>query len=151
MEVWICLDILAGVASILNLTAVSITRFIYITKPYKYPEYITKTSVYTTIAAIWFLSTAMAILKGITANIWDRPVYELLVFFVGFVSRAQLHGGGYMAQPSWWRGFAAFGEKLHACEPRRALTCMTGVSLVRGWLPFRSSCPFVTQGFPCRM
>ena len=81
------MDIAAGVASILNLTAVSVCRYIQVAKPYKYIEIVTKRRVITAIVTIWLFSITTALLKGvIPRNTWFyQPGYQLLVFFTSFV------------------------------------------------------------------
>ena len=85
----ICIDIAAGVASILNLTAVSVYRYIEITKPYTYREIVTKGRVITTMLAIWVFAAFMAMVKAViprNSDIWYyNPGYQLLVILVCFM------------------------------------------------------------------
>lgn len=80
---WICFDILAGVASIFNLTAVSIDRYIHVARPLTHSKLITKTRVIGVIFLIWVFASGMALIKGVIS--WKRPNYEMLVFFIGFM------------------------------------------------------------------
>ena len=58
------MDVLTGVASILNLTSVSVCRYVEITRTYTYHEIITKHRVTGSLIFIWFFATAMAALKA---------------------------------------------------------------------------------------
>ena len=82
------MDIVAGVASILNLAAVTVYRYIKITKPYTYKEILTKCRVMGSVMAIWLFSGLMAVLKGLipqnTDNWYYQPGYQILVFLVSF-------------------------------------------------------------------
>ena len=83
------MDIAVGVASILNLTAVSVCRYIQVMKPYRYTETVTNRKVVSGIVTIWVFSGTIAFLKGMiprSTGIWYyQPGYQLLVFFSSFV------------------------------------------------------------------
>ena len=88
LKVWTFMDILCGVASIINLTAISIERYFCITYPLSYHTTMTSTKAITTIIIIWIFSIIMSSLKII---LWalPPPKYELMVviscFFVPLV------------------------------------------------------------------
>ena len=88
LDVLMCIDVLIGVASILNLTAISACRYIEITKPYTFKEIVTKRRVAGCLVLIWTFAGAMALLKGViprNKNIWMyQPGYQLLIFMVSF-------------------------------------------------------------------
>ena len=83
------MDIIAGVASIYNLAAVTLCRYIKIIKPYTYKDILTNCRVFGSIIVIWLFAGVMALLKGLipgNTDIWYyRPGYQLLVFLVSFV------------------------------------------------------------------
>ena len=85
LKVWTFIDILCGVASIINLTAISIERYFCITYPLNYHTTMTSRKAITTIIIIWVFSIIMSSLKII---LWELPPpkYELVIviscFFV---------------------------------------------------------------------
>ena len=83
------MDIVAGVASILNLAAVSVGRYIQIEKPYTYKEILSKQRILVCVAIIWTFSGLLGILRVLIPNETDlwyyRPGYQTLVFLVSFV------------------------------------------------------------------
>ena len=87
-QVWSCVDILCGVASILHLSLISIERYICISSPLTYHEKMSTTKVLVAILIIWLFSIFMAALNLI---IWSvpPPVYEIIVsvlcFFIPLV------------------------------------------------------------------
>ena len=73
-----------GVASIMNLVAVSVDRYVHITRPLSHQKLITKHRVLTSIVCIWVFSCGLSLVKGLNWN-WQRPNYEMLVFCLGFL------------------------------------------------------------------
>ena len=63
LTLWGCVDILCGTAIILSLCAISIDRYLAITRPLVYQEYCTSRRVVGVIGLIWFYSTAIAGLR----------------------------------------------------------------------------------------
>ena len=88
LTVWTFMDILCGVASIINLTAISIERYFCITYPLSYHTTMTSTKAITTIIIIWIFSIIMSSLKIILWKL-PPPKYELMVtiscFFVPLI------------------------------------------------------------------
>ncbi|KAJ7352784.1 hypothetical protein OS493_033845 [Desmophyllum pertusum] len=88
LKVWTFMDILCGVASIINLTAISIERYFCITYPLNYHTTMTSRKAITTIIIIWIFSIIMSSLKIILWKL-PPPKYELMVviscFFVPLV------------------------------------------------------------------
>lgn len=88
LKVWTFMDILCGVASIINLTAISIERYFCITYPLSYHTTMTSLKAITTIIIIWIFSIIMSSLKIILWK-WPPPKYELMVviscFFVPLI------------------------------------------------------------------
>jgi len=78
---------MSGVASILNLTAVSVDRFFHVTRPFTHSNLITRSCTLVVIALIWFFSFSMALTKVLFWSFWSRnkPSYETLVVLLGFV------------------------------------------------------------------
>ena len=87
-QVWSCVDILCGVASILHLSFISIERYICISSPLTYHDKVTTSKVVVAILGIWLFSIFMAVLKVILWSV-PPPVYELIVsvfcFFVPLI------------------------------------------------------------------
>lgn len=77
-QVWSCVDILCGVASILHLCFISIERVICISSPLTYHDKITTSKVLLAIVSIWLFSVFMALLKGLLWYV-PPPAYELTV------------------------------------------------------------------------
>ena len=88
LKVWTFMDILCGVASIINLTAISIERYFCISYPLNYHTTMTSRKAITTIIIIWIFSIIMSSLKIILWK-WPPPKYELIVciscFFVPLI------------------------------------------------------------------
>lgn len=88
LKVWTFMDILCGVASIINLTAISIERYFCISYPLSYHTTMTSLKAITTIIIIWIFSIIMSSLKIILWTL-PPPKYELMVviscFFVPLI------------------------------------------------------------------
>lgn len=80
---WLSNDILCGVASIINLAAISLERYVCITYPLKYHTYMTHKKAIIIITAIWLFAFVMASIK-LSYFEWKRPNYELLVTILCF-------------------------------------------------------------------
>lgn len=74
---------MAGVASIWNLTAVSIDRYVHVCRPLTHSRFITKQRVLFMIVFIWIFSLGISLMKGLHFE-WEKPNYEMLVSCVGF-------------------------------------------------------------------
>lgn len=83
-EVWIAFDILCCTASILNLCAISLDRFIHIKNPLRYEQLLTKNVVCASVACIWLLSGLVSFLP-ISLG-WHRPPVEPAVEAVSTAS-----------------------------------------------------------------
>ncbi|XP_076438266.1 LOW QUALITY PROTEIN: dopamine D2-like receptor [Babylonia areolata] len=59
-DAWVAADVMACTASILNLTAISVDRFIAVTQPIKYAKHKNSQRVYIMIAVTWLISVAIA-------------------------------------------------------------------------------------------
>ena len=62
VTIWTHVDILCGTASILSLTSISVDRYIAVTKPYSYVEFMTTKRVMNIIGGIWMYSMTVALL-----------------------------------------------------------------------------------------
>lgn len=67
---WLCLDIVSGTASIMNLVIISVDRYYAITSPYQYDFKITKTRAKMAMVFVWGYSLAVA---GIRALPFYKP------------------------------------------------------------------------------
>lgn len=61
-KLWIATDVMSSTASILNLLAISLDRYVHIKDPLQYTEWITRKSVPLTISATWIVSAAISFL-----------------------------------------------------------------------------------------
>ncbi|XP_059165148.1 D(2) dopamine receptor A-like, partial [Physella acuta] len=59
-DAWVASDVLACTASILNLTAISVDRFIAVTQPIKYAKHKNSKRVFVMLAVTWVISVAIA-------------------------------------------------------------------------------------------
>ncbi|XP_068708758.1 D(1A) dopamine receptor-like [Montipora capricornis] len=88
LKIWTFMDILCGVASIINLTAISIERYFCISYPLHYHTTMTSRKAITTIIIIWIFSIIMSSLKIILWT-WPPPNYELMIviscFFIPLI------------------------------------------------------------------
>lgn len=87
-QVWSCVDILCGVASILHLCFISLERYVCITSPLTYHDRMTTRKAVIAIFGIWSFSIFMAVLKIILWSV-PPPSYEIAVsiscFFIPLV------------------------------------------------------------------
>ncbi|CAK5083783.1 unnamed protein product [Meloidogyne enterolobii] len=58
-QFWICLDIACSTASILNLCAIALDRFIHISRPMRYVRFVGRRVICCSVCAIWIISTAV--------------------------------------------------------------------------------------------
>lgn len=80
-DIWIAFDVMCSTASILNLCAISMDRFLHIKDPLGYGRWMTKRAVLGTIAAIWMLSALLSFLP-ISLG-WHRPYPDSLLVVDG--------------------------------------------------------------------
>ena len=67
---WICLDIVSGTSSIMNLVAISVDRFYAITSPFNYHIKLTKKRALLCIVLVWLYSIAVASLRILRRGNW---------------------------------------------------------------------------------
>ncbi|XP_031566911.1 muscarinic acetylcholine receptor M1-like [Actinia tenebrosa] len=84
MKLWTCVDIMCGVASIINLTAISIERYICITYPLSYHQTMTPHKAMAIIIGVWGFAFAMASVKFILWK-YPPPLYELIIVISCFI------------------------------------------------------------------
>lgn len=77
---WKVVDVLFSTASIMNLCAISIDRFVIITRPLQYPNIMTARRSCTALVAIWFYAITLA---ALVATKWQY--YPTFVFVVDFL------------------------------------------------------------------
>ena len=80
---WICLDIMCGVSSVVNLVLISVDRCVRIILGLHYQRIFTPSRVKTMIMLSWLYAAVLASVKGIFFD-WEKPNYEVLVFTMGF-------------------------------------------------------------------
>lgn len=74
-DIWVAFDVMCCTASILNLCAISMDRYIHIKDPLRYGRWMTKRVIYSSIAAIWLLAALISFLP-ISMDL-HRPVHEM--------------------------------------------------------------------------
>ncbi|OWF47241.1 D(2) dopamine receptor-like [Mizuhopecten yessoensis] len=76
-DAWVASDVMACTASILNLTAISVDRFIAVTQPIKYAKHKNSKRVFVTLALCWIISVAIAapIALGVNYSDLRKPGY----------------------------------------------------------------------------
>ena len=88
LTVWTCVDIMTGVASILNLTLVTVFRLVNIKQPLKKnsSKLVSRQGVLVALFLIWIFSFTIALAKGIFNKFWfkTKPSYETLIVVAGF-------------------------------------------------------------------
>ena len=75
---------MSGVSSVLNLSFVSVDRYIYIAMPLEYQEHMTSRRAKIILCGIWLYAAGLAMIKAIAFH-WQQPNYEILVFIMGFL------------------------------------------------------------------
>nr|QVK45668.1 G protein-coupled receptor [Proales similis] len=73
-DAWVATDVMASTASILNLVAIAVDRYIAVTQPIKYARHKNSNRVYVMIGLVWF--TSMAIASPIVLGFNDMPNRE---------------------------------------------------------------------------
>ena len=77
-KIWISSDVMCSTASIVNLCAISLDRYIHIKDPLQYTEWITRKSVPLTIAVIWITSAFISFLP-ISLDLHSKDSMEVEV------------------------------------------------------------------------
>ncbi|XP_070202012.1 dopamine D2-like receptor [Littorina saxatilis] len=67
-DAWVAADVMGCTASILNLTAISVDRFIAVTQPIKYAKHKNSKRVYVMIAITWIISVAISMPISLGVN-----------------------------------------------------------------------------------
>ncbi|XP_005089416.2 5-hydroxytryptamine receptor 1D [Aplysia californica] len=85
-DAWVASDVLACTASILNLTAISVDRFIAVTQPIKYAKHKNSKRVFIMLAVTWIISVAIAAPIALGVNYSeDRRVRDCRFFNSDFI------------------------------------------------------------------
>ena len=79
---WICLDIVSGTSSIMNLVAISVDRFYAITSPFKYHLKLTKNRARFCIVLVWLYSIVVASLRILRHGAWYPYFVACASFFL---------------------------------------------------------------------
>eukprot|EP00794_Sanderia_malayensis_P005690 gene5690-6391_t len=85
---------MSGIASVMNLTFVSVDRYICVIFPLRYRNLMTSKRGKIMICIIWLYATGMALVKAIAFD-WPRPNYEILIFVLGFLLPLCIMGVSY--------------------------------------------------------
>ena len=80
-RVWTMIDILMGIASIINLMAISFDRVLYIWEPLRYSSWMTPWKVTSIIIFIWIYSLGMAIASFL---LYAKPIFNLILMIMCF-------------------------------------------------------------------
>lgn len=79
---WICLDIVSGTSSIMNLVAISVDRFYAITSPFNYHLKLTKNRARFCIVLVWLYSIVVASLRILRHGAWYAYFVACASFFL---------------------------------------------------------------------
>ena len=79
---WICLDIVSGTSSIMNLVAISVDRFYAITSPFNYHVKLTKKRALFCIVLVWLYSIVVASLRILRRGNWYGYFVACASFFL---------------------------------------------------------------------
>ncbi|KAH3823974.1 dopamine D2-like receptor [Dreissena polymorpha] len=80
-DAWVAFDVMACTASILNLTAISVDRFIAVTQPIKYAKHKNSKRVHFMLALTWIVSIAIAAPIALGVNYSDAREAGVCSFF----------------------------------------------------------------------
>lgn len=80
-DAWVAFDVMACTASILNLTAISVDRFIAVTQPIKYAKHKNSKRVHVMLALTWVVSIAIAAPIALGVNYSDARTPGSCSFF----------------------------------------------------------------------
>ncbi|XP_052803177.1 dopamine D2-like receptor [Mya arenaria] len=80
-DAWVAFDVMACTASILNLTAISVDRFIAVTQPIKYAKHKNSKRVHVMLALTWIVSIAIAAPIALGVNYSDAREDGMCSFF----------------------------------------------------------------------
>ncbi|XP_046374880.1 D(2) dopamine receptor-like [Haliotis rufescens] len=80
-DAWVAADVMACTASILNLTAISVDRFIAVTQPIKYSKHKNSKRVFIMLAMTWIISVAIAAPIALGVNYSDKRIAGVCAFF----------------------------------------------------------------------
>ncbi|CAI9723024.1 Dopamine D2-like receptor [Octopus vulgaris] len=80
-DAWVASDVMYCTASILNLTAISVDRFIAVTQPIKYSKHKNSKRVYIMIMLVWLISIAIAAPIALGVNYSDKRRQFVCAFF----------------------------------------------------------------------
>ncbi|ESO93874.1 hypothetical protein LOTGIDRAFT_209429 [Lottia gigantea] len=80
-DAWVASDVMACTSSILNLTAISVDRFIAVTQPIKYSKHKNSKRVFVMLALTWVISVAIAAPIALGVNYSDKRTPGACNFF----------------------------------------------------------------------
>ncbi|XP_076457364.1 D(2) dopamine receptor-like [Babylonia areolata] len=119
-DAWVASDVMACTASILNLTAISVDRFIAVTQPIKYAKHKNSKRVYIMIAITWVISVAIAMPISIGVNYSpDRIKGDCAFYNADFIIYSSM-GSFYI--PSlimiflYWKIYRVIRQRAHKAQ-----------------------------------
>ncbi|XP_050416576.1 dopamine D2-like receptor [Patella vulgata] len=80
-DAWVASDVMACTASILNLTAISVDRFIAVTQPIKYSKHKNSKRIFVMLALTWVISVAIAVPIALGVNYSEKRAPGDCAFF----------------------------------------------------------------------
>ncbi|ELT96301.1 hypothetical protein CAPTEDRAFT_192109 [Capitella teleta] len=133
-DTWVAMDVMGCTASILNLTAISVDRFIAVTQPIKYAKHKNSKRVYITLALTWIISLAISspIALGMNYTKRRRTTPQLCVFynsdFIIYSSMGSFYIPCVIMVFLYWRIFRAIRLRAQrAAKHRKAKLVETNV------------------------
>lgn len=134
---WAVIDILVGMASIMNLVAVSFDRHLAITSPFSYSESMTSFRAIVMIAALWVLSLILCGLRPLAKTKTFLFSYQMVVVAVSFVIPLLLMIVMYMKIYSVARNHALRIGRNFATDIKATKTVAIVIgAFVVCWMPF---------------
>ncbi|CAC5377743.1 DRD2 [Mytilus coruscus] len=133
-DAWVASDVMACTASILNLTAISVDRFIAVTQPIKYSKHKNSKRVFVTLALTWVISAAIAAPIALGVNYSEERKPGLCQFFNSdfliYSSMGSFYIPSIIMMFLYWRIWRVLRIRAKAQKKKKAKATKTATSNV---------------------
>ncbi|VDI63946.1 dopamine D2-like receptor [Mytilus galloprovincialis] len=133
-DAWVASDVMACTASILNLTAISVDRFIAVTQPIKYSKHKNSKRVFVTLALTWVISVAIAAPIALGVNYSEERKPGLCAFFNSdfliYSSMGSFYIPSIIMMFLYWRIWRVLRIRAKAQKKKKAKATKTSTSKV---------------------
>ncbi|XP_052060180.1 dopamine D2-like receptor [Mytilus californianus] len=133
-DAWVASDVMACTASILNLTAISVDRFIAVTQPIKYSKHKNSKRVFVTLALTWVISVAIAAPIALGVNYSEERKPGLCQFFNSdfliYSSMGSFYIPSIIMMFLYWRIWRVLRIRAKAQKKKKAKATKTATSNV---------------------